>query len=43
MVRRMLLPVVAIVAFASGAAWAQSKGEDPNQSLPDKIRGKTHG
>jgi len=40
MVRRMLLPAVAIVAFASGAAWAQSKGEDPNQSLPDKIREK---
>jgi len=40
MIRRMILSAVAIVAFASGAAWAQSKAEDPNQSLPDKIREK---
>jgi hypothetical protein len=40
MVRRIILPALAIVAFASGAAWAQPKEEDPNQSLPNKIREK---
>jgi hypothetical protein len=40
MARRTIIPILAIAAFASGPAWAQSKSEDPNQSLPDKIREK---
>jgi len=39
MVWRMILPAVAGLAFASGAAWAQaSKDEDPSQNLPQQIR-----
>ena len=39
MVWRMILPAVAALAFASGAAWAQaSKDEDPSQNMPQKLR-----
>jgi hypothetical protein len=40
MVGRAILPVLALIAFAVGAAWAQPKEEGSNQSLPDKIREK---
>jgi hypothetical protein len=36
----MIVPTLAAVAFVSNAAWAQSKDEDPNQVVPDKIREK---
>jgi Peptidase propeptide and YPEB domain len=37
---RTILPALAAMAFAStiSTGWAQSKGEDPNQSVPQKIR-----
>src|SRR5262245_41480933 len=39
---RTILAAVSAVAFASSAAtsvsWAQSKDEDPSQSVPQKIR-----
>jgi hypothetical protein len=37
---RTILPVLAGIAFASSATWAQPKAEDPNQVLPEKIREK---
>jgi len=40
MVRRTIVTALAVAACASSAAWAQSKTDDPNQSLPDKIREK---
>ena len=44
MVRRTILPALApalvVMAFTSGAVWAQSKDDDPNQALPQKIREK---
>ena len=40
MIWRTILPALAAVAFASSGAWAQSKDEDPGQSVPQKIREK---
>jgi hypothetical protein len=38
MMWRTILATIAAVTFASGASWSQSKGTDPSQSVPQKIR-----
>lgn len=40
MIRRMILPALAAVVFASSAAWARSKDHDPGRNVPQQIREK---